>query len=126
MAGGNLPLLASHLLESEDPLGPLALEIRSPQAGDGADPGPGPGQGAGHCPIAQVHDMGSVDRAEQVPCLLDGMAWSLVVGGVVLATADRLEGIQGRGVAGDQDVEKLPQGGPRLGSWSRWRPGARR
>ena len=108
--GGNLPLLASLLPEAEDLLGPLVLEILSPQAGDGADRDPGQGQGAGHCPIAQAHGMESVDRAEQVPCLLDGKAWSLAVRGVVLVAADRLEGTQGHGAADDQGVEEVPLG----------------
>ena len=32
----------------------------------------------------------------------------------MLATADRLEGIEGSGVPGDQDVEEMPQGGQGL------------
>ena len=64
-----------------------------PQPRHGADTGPGVGQGSPKSPVAQVHDVGSVDRAEQVAGLLDGEAGSLAVGGIVLASADRLEGI---------------------------------
>ena len=76
---GDLPLLASLFPEPEDPLGPLVLEIPSPQAGDGADPGPGVGQGAEKGPIAEADDVGGVDRGEQVPSLLDGEAAGLAV-----------------------------------------------
>ena len=75
-----------------------------------ADAGPGVGQGAKQGPIAEAHDVGSVDRVEQVPGLLDGKAGGLAVRGVVLAAADRLEGIQGRGVTGDEGVEEMPEG----------------
>ncbi len=66
--------------------------------------------------------MERVDRAEQVPCLLDKKAWSLAVRGVVLVAADRLEGMQGRGAADEQDVEEVPQAGQGL---VRGRAGAR-
>ena len=58
--------------------------------------------------------MGSVDRAEQVPGLGDGKAGGLAVGGVVLPAANRLEGIQGSGMAGDQGVEEMPESGQGL------------
>ena len=44
--------------------------------------------------IAPAHNVRGVDRAEQVPGLGDGESGSLAVGGVVLAAADRLEGVQ--------------------------------
>ncbi len=56
----------------------------------------------------------SVDRVEQIPGLLDGEPGSLAVGGVVLAAADRLKGIQGGGVAGHQGIEEVPEGGQGL------------
>ena len=76
--------------------------------------GSGVGQGAERGPIAEAHDVGSVDRTEQVPGLGDGKAGSLAVSGVVLPAADRLEGIQGGGVTGDQGVEEMPEGGQGL------------
>ena len=44
----------------------------------------------------------------------DGKAGGLAVCGVVLAAADRLEGIQGSGMARDQGVEEVPQAGQGL------------
>ena len=79
MADGDLALLAPFFPEPENPLGPLVLEVPSAQPRNGADPGPGIGQGAQKSPIAQAHDMGPVDRVEQVPDLLDGEAGSLAV-----------------------------------------------
>ena len=114
MAYGDLPLLASLFPKPEDPLGPLVLQVPSPQTGDGTDAGPGVGQSAEQGEIAEAHDVRGVDRAEQVPGLGDGEAGSLAVCGVVLAAADRLEGIQGGGVAGDQGVEEMPQAGQGL------------
>ena len=108
MADGDLPLLAALFPESEDPLGPLVLEIPAPQTGDGADPGPGVGEGSQKSLIAEAHDVGSVDRAKQVAGLGDGKAGSLAVSGVVLAAADRLEGVERCGVTGDQSVEEMP------------------
>ena len=54
---GDLPLLAALFAEPEDPLGPLVLEVPSPQTGDGTDPGPGVGEGPQKGPIAQADDM---------------------------------------------------------------------
>ena len=71
---------------------------------------PGPQKGA----IAETHDVGSVDQAEQLAGLGGGESGSLAVSGVVLPAADRLEGIQGGGVTGDQGVEEMPQGGESL------------
>ena len=104
MADGDLPLLASLLPKPQNALGPLVLKIPSPQTGHGAQYGP----------TAQAHDVGGVDRAEQIPGLLDGEAWGLAVRGVVLAAADRLEGIEWRGVPGHQSVEEIPQLGQGL------------
>ena len=56
--------------------------------------------------------MGGIDRAEQVPSLLDGKAGGLAVGGVVLAAADRLKGVERCGVAGNEGVEEVAQDGP--------------
>ena len=114
VAYGDLPLLASLFPKPEDPLGPLVLEVPSPQTGDGTDAGPGVGQSAEQGEIAEADDVGGVDRAEQVPGLGDGEAGRLAVCGVVLAAADRLEGIQGGGVAGDQGIEEVPQAGQGL------------
>ena len=115
VADGDLALLASLFPEPEDALGTLVLEVPSPQPGDRADAGSGVGQGAEWGPIVEAHDVGSVDRTEQVPGLGDGKAGSLAAGGVVLPAADRLEGIQGGGVTGDQGVEEMPEGGQRQG-----------
>ena len=114
MADGDLPLLAPLFPEPQDSLGALVLEIPSPQPGDSAEPGPGIGEGPQKGPIAEAHDVGSVDRGEQVPGLGDGESGSLAVSGVVLAAADRLEGIQGGGVTGDQGVEEMPECGQGL------------
>ena len=95
VADGDLALLASLFPEPQDPLGPLVLQIPSPQPGDRADAGPGVGQGSQESAIAEAHNVRGVDRAEQVPGLGDGKAGGLAVCGVVLAAADRLEGIQG-------------------------------
>ena len=114
VADGDLALLAALFPKAQDALGSLVLEVPSPQPGDGADPGPGVGEGSEQGPIAEAHDVGSVDRVEQVPGLLDGKAGGLAVRGVVLAAADRLEGIQGRGVTGDEGVEEMPQAGQGL------------
>ena len=100
--------------EPEDPLGPLVLQVLSPQTRHRSDPGPGIGEGAEKGPIAEAHDVGGVDRVEQIPGLLDGEPGSLAVGGVVLAAADRLKGIQGGGVAGHQGIEEVPEGGQGL------------
>ena len=93
VADGDLALLASLFPEPQDPLGPLVLQIPAPQPGDRADAGPGVGQGAEQGAIAEADDVGGVDRAEQVPGLGDGESGRLAVSGVVLAAADRLEGI---------------------------------
>ena len=114
MAYGDLPLLASLFPKPEDPLGPLVLKVPAAQARHGTDAGPGVGQSAEQGAIAETHDVGGVDRTEQVPGLGDGNAGSLAVSGVVLAAADRLEGIQGGGVAGDQGIEEMPQAGQGL------------
>ena len=114
VADGDLPLLASLFPKPEDPLGPLVLEVPSPQTCNGTDPGPGVGQSAEQGEIAEADDVGGVDRAEQVPGLGDGESGRLAISGVVLAAADRLEGIQGSGVAGDQGVEEMPQAGQGL------------
>ena len=74
VADGDLPLLASLFPEPQNALGPLVLQIPSPQPGDGADAGPGVGQGSEQSPVAEAHDVGGVDRGEQVPGLLDGKA----------------------------------------------------
>ena len=79
MADEDLTLLAALLPEPEVPLGSLVLEILSPRLGDSADPGPGVGQGRKEGGIGQVHVVGGVDLAEQVPGLLDGQAGSLAV-----------------------------------------------
>ena len=78
VADGDLPLLASLFPKPEDPLGPLVLQIPSPQTGDGADAGPGVGQGAKQGPVAEAH-VGGIDRAEQVPGLGDGESRGLAV-----------------------------------------------
>ena len=114
VADGDLPLLASLFPEPEDPLGPLVLQVLSPQTRHRSDPGPGIGEGAEQGPIAEAHDVGGVDRVEQIPGLLDGEPGSLAVGGVVLAAADRLKGFQGGGVAGHQGIEEVPEGGQGL------------
>ena len=79
VADGDLPLLASLFPEPQNALGPLVLEVPSPQPRHGADPGPGVGQGAEQGPVAEAHDVGGVDRAEQVPGLGDGESGSLAV-----------------------------------------------
>jgi len=79
VADGGLPLLAPLFPELQNPLGPLVLKVPPPQPGDGADPGPGVGQGSQKRAIAQAHDVGGVDRGEQVPGLLDGEATGLAV-----------------------------------------------
>ena len=79
MADGDLPLLAALLPKPQNPLGALVLEVPSPQQGHGADPGTGVRQTTEQGPIAEAHDVGGVDRAEQVPGLLDGKPGSLAV-----------------------------------------------
>ena len=79
MADGDLALLAALFPEPQDPLGALVLEIPSPQPGDGADPGPGVGEGSQQGAIAEPHDVGGVDRGEQVPGLGDGKSGGLAV-----------------------------------------------
>ena len=79
VADGDLPLLASLFPEPQDPLGPLVLQIPSPQPGDRADAGPGVGQGSQESTIAEAHNVRGVDRAEQVPGLGDGKAGGLAV-----------------------------------------------
>ena len=67
------------------------------------------------CPLCRPSNRRSVPlRAEQVPGLLDGKAGGLAVRGVELAAADRLEGVERCGVAGDQGVEEMPEGGQGL------------
>ena len=88
VADGDLALLASLFPEPQDPLGPLVLQIPSPQPGDRADAAPGVGQGSQESTIAEAHNVRGVDRAEQVPGLGDGKAGGLAVCGVVLAAAD--------------------------------------
>ena len=98
VADGDLPLLSALFPKPQNSLGPLVLEVPAAAAGDSADPGPGIGEGSQKAAIAEAHGVGGVDRAEQVAGLGDGEAGSLAVGGVVLAAADRLEGIQGGGM----------------------------
>ena len=79
VSDGDLALLASLFPESENPLGALVLQIPSPKTGDRADAGPGVGQGPQKSAIAEAHDVGGVDRTEQVAGLGDGKAGSLAV-----------------------------------------------
>ena len=72
VADGDLALLASLFPEPEDALGSLVLEVPSPQTGDSYDADPDVGQSAEQGAIAEAHDMRGVDRAEEVPGLLDG------------------------------------------------------
>ena len=84
LAAGDLALLAALFPEPEDPLGALVLKISSPQTGDSADADPGVGEGSEASSVAEAHNVGSVDRAKQVPGSGDGEAgtaflrrWSL-------------------------------------------------
>ena len=79
MADGDLSLLASLFPKPQNPLGPLVLEVPAPQTGNSADAGPGVGEGAEQSPVAEAHDMGGIDRAEQVPGLGDGESRGLAV-----------------------------------------------
>ena len=110
MADGDLAVLSALFPEPQNPLGPLVLEISTPQPGDGANPGPGVGQGPPNSAISEADYMGGVDRAEQVAGLLDGQAGSLSISGVVFPALDRLEGVEWRGMPGHQGVEEVPQG----------------
>ena len=84
VAAGDLALLAARFPEPEDPLGALVLDISSPETGDSADADPGVGEGSQASSAAEAHNVGSVDRAKQVPGSGDRVAgtvflrrWSL-------------------------------------------------
>ena len=79
VADRDLALLASLFPEPEDPLGALVLKVPTAQPGDGSDAGPGVGEGSQQSPVAEAHDVGGVDRAEQVSGLGDGKAGGLAV-----------------------------------------------
>ena len=116
MADGDLALLASLFPEPEDPLGALVLEVPAPQPGDRTDAGPGVGEGPEQeSPIAEAHDVGGVDRTPS-----RSRAWGMERPGVLPSEVSCLrprtdwKGIQGSGVASDQGVEEMPQGGQGL------------
>ena len=92
----------------------LGLEVPAAQAGEGADTGPGVGEGAEEGAVAEAHYVGSVDGAEQFPGLGDGELGGLAVQHGVLPAPHGGERVQSHGMARDQGIEEMPQGGQGL------------
>ena len=111
VADGDLALLAPLFPEPQDALGALVLEVLAAEAGEGADAGPGVGEGAEEGAVAEADDMGEVDGGEQVPGLLDGELGGLAVHHGMLLAPHGGKRVQSHGMADDQGIEKMTQGG---------------
>ena len=97
----------------QDPLRFLLLEVPAPQTRQGSHPRPGVGQHPQHGPIPQAHDTGEIQGAEQHPRLSNRQLGRLAVHDGVLLPPHGGKRVQSHGVAGDQGVEEMPEGGQR-------------
>jgi hypothetical protein len=86
VADWDLAHLAAFFAEAERPLFAEIPQVAEAQPGDGADARAGIGEHDEHGAIAQAHDVGHVDRAQEFARLLDAN-----LGGVLARRAGGLK-----------------------------------